>query len=375
MKKCAKNSKTQGILSKISIISKQDTGVGWYRLINPGAWLEKNKLALRVLTTKFTGNNEIFRIGKPKYFKGTEGIEVLDDSDLIKICRDTDIIWTTVIYDYDEIIKILDLREMTGARWVVDMDDNIYAVTKDNPAQSSAKSLTKNLETCFRLADGLTVSVPMLKNLYSQFNKNIFVQKNCINFNMWDYSPKGKHDGIRIGWEGAYGHKADVEMIYPVIKRLQKDYPEKKIKFVTFGPDFGFNNEHHNWVSLKDYPEALSLLDLDIAVAPLVDSNYNRCKSNIRLLENSALKYPIVASPTENQRDLPVLYAKNNFDWYMQLEKLILNKELRKRLGQIQYDYIKKYYDIRNNVSKLADWFYDLERRKDVSPDKAPPTK
>lgn len=360
-------------MSKLSLIVKQDTGVGWYRLVNPGAWIEKNGLAQKVLTTKFTGDNEIFRIGKPKYFKGTEGIKVLDDKDLISICKDTDVIWTTVIYDLDEIMKILDLREMFGAKWVVDMDDNIYAVSKDNPAQKDAKRLEKNLETCFRLADGLTVSVPSLKELYSPYNKNIFVQKNCINFNMWQKKPKKNHKGIRIGWEGAYGHKPDLDMILPVIKRLQKDY--KDIQFVTFGPDFGFNNEHHNWVSLREYPEALATLDLDIAIAPLIDSNYNRCKSNVRLLENSALKYPIVASPTENQRNLPVLYASNNYEWYMQLEKLILDKKLREEQGKKQYDFVKKHYDIKNNVSELANWLHNLERRKDIAPDKVPSMK
>lgn len=366
MKKCGKK------LSKISLLIKQNTGVGFHRLLQPAAWMEKNGLIGEVVTTAFNGDGNTFRIGKPRFFKGSDGLRVLDDKELIPICKNTKVIWTTAIYDIDEIFKILDIREWSGAKWIVDMDDNIYAVSNDNPAQYQARKLEKNMETCFRLADGVTVSVPMLKELYKPLNDNIFVQKNSINFNFWKEQPKRRHKGIRIGWEGAYGHKTDVELIYPIIKRLQADYPEKNIQFVTFGVELNLTSEHHHWVPLLDYPKKLAELDLDIAIAPLIDSNYNRCKSNIRILENSALKYPVVASPTENQKNMPCLYAKNNYEWYSQLEKLILSKQLRQEIGEKQYNFAKENYDISKNVDGLAEWMRKLPQRSDVTPMSVP---
>jgi len=371
MKKCKKKQKTP-VLNKLSTIIKQNTGVGFHRLLQPAAWMERNGLVREVQTTRFTGDGNTFRIGKPRFFKGSDGLRVLTDKELIPICKNTDVIWTTTIYDIDEIFKILDIREWTGGKWIIDMDDNIYAVSNDNPAQVQARKLEKNLETCFRLADGLTVSVPMLKELYSPLNKNIYVQKNALNFNYWKTQPKESHKGIRIGWEGAYGHKTDVELIYPIIERLIKDYPEKNIQFVTFGIELNVRSEYHHWVSLQEYPEKMAELDLDIAIAPLIDSSYNRCKSNIRILEYSALKYPVVASPTENQRGLPCLYAKNNFDWYEQLERLILDKRLREEIGQKQYDFVKENYDVSKSVDGLAEWMSQLPRRDDISPKNVP---
>lgn len=370
-----KNSKKkleQAILNKLSVIVIQDTGVGYYRQVNPASFIGLNKLANSVITTKLTGKSIQFRIGEPKYGKASKGTFILDDKILGPVCKGADIIWTTVLANIDEIMKVLDLREWTGAKWVVDIDDNIYATSRDNPAQRDVRRIYKNMETCFRLADGLTVSVPMLKKLYSPLNKNIYIQKNCLNFNYWKEQPKRHHKGIRIGWEGAYGHKADVEMVYPIIQRLKQDYPDKNIEFVVFGPDFGWGYEYHEWVKLDEYPKALADLDLDIAIAPLTDSSYNRCKSNIRILENSILKYPVVASPTENQKDLPCLYSKNNFEWYQNLEKLILDKGLREEFGQKQYDFVLKNYDISKNVDDLVNWFYDLPRRTDVAPDRVP---
>jgi hypothetical protein len=87
------------------------------------------------------------------------------------------------------------------------------------------------------------------------------------------------------------------------------------------------------------------------------------------------LKYPVVASPTENQRGLPCLYAKNNYEWYSQLEKLILDKKLREDIGQKQYDFVKKHYDISKNIYELADWMKNLPQRDDVTPLSVPKMK
>lgn len=279
--------------------------------------------------------------------------------------KDSDIIWSTIIYDYDEICKILDLRKWSGARWVVDIDDNLYAVSSDNPAQENVKLLRKNMEVCLSLADGVTVSVPTLKNLYSHLNENIYVNPNGTDLNWWKPKPK-KHKGIRIGWRGAYGHRADVTLIEPAIKELKKKYD---ITFVSFGVKPPFESEHKEWVGFLQYPEKLAELDLDIAVVPLIDSSYNRCKSNIAIQEFSALKIPVVASPTENQKGMPILYAKNNYEWYENLEKLIKSRKLRKEQAENQYNFVKTNYNLKKLNKPLAKWFEDLPR-KDIEPPK-----
>ena len=46
----------------------------------------------------------------------------------------------------------------------------------------------------------------------------------------------------------------------------------------------------------EEYPLFLNHLDLDIAIAPIKDTEFNRCKSNIKWLEHSMLKTPMVLS-------------------------------------------------------------------------------
>jgi len=45
---------------------------------------------------------------------------------------------------------------------------------------------------------------------------------------------------------------------------------------------------------LLNYPRELQLRHMDLLVAPLIDNDFNRCKSNIKWLEFSALGIPML---------------------------------------------------------------------------------
>jgi hypothetical protein len=66
------------------------------------------------------------------------------------------------------------------------------------------------------------------------------------------------------------------------------------------------------------YPQKLASLDLDLAIAPLENNQFNDCKSNLRLLEYGACGYPVICSNSRAFTDsgLPVEIIKNRYkDW------------------------------------------------------------
>lgn len=52
--------------------------------------------------------------------------------------------------------------------------------------------------------------------------------------------------------------------------------------------------EFHPWAKLYDLPELIKSLKVNAMVAPLIDNTFNRCKSDIKFVESSALGVPIV---------------------------------------------------------------------------------
>jgi hypothetical protein len=65
--------------------------------------------------------------------------------------------------------------------------------------------------------------------------------------------------------------------------------------------------EHHIGFDLLNYPRRINDLSLDLVVAPLLNNVFNRCKSNIKFLEMSALGIPVLCqdlSPYRKYTDL-----------------------------------------------------------------------
>jgi glycosyltransferase involved in cell wall biosynthesis len=340
---------------KIAGLIRQNTGVGWYRIVQP--LMAAYKKGVEISTTKFTGTNEVATIGETQ-----SGGPFIDDPTLMKICKNADVIWTTLIYDYDEIVKVLDLRKWSGAKLIVDLDDDIYHVSHNNPMKKYADKAAKNMVMFLSMVDGVTVSVPKLKKEYELINPNIYVNPNGQDLKTWPKMTHKPHAGVRILWRGASGHQADVALIEPALKKLSADY---NIQLVTFGVENNIKSEHHKWVNCMDYKDKLASLDADIAVCPLINDNYNKCKSNIAMQEFGMLKLPVVASPVENQKNVKgVLYADSNFEWYEQLEKLIKSKKLRQQKGNELHNFVKKNYDVDKMTPALLAWMDKLPRKE-----------
>lgn len=340
------------MLKKISSYTRQDTGVGFYRLVQPLRFFKRTGLAKECRITPFSGEN-VMNNGKLEF----------NDKLLMRMTKNAEVLWTTIPFSKNEMLKMLNLRKFSGAKWIIDMDDNLFEVTKDNPAYANTKYLKDEIILALTLADGLTVSVPSLKELYQKYNPNVFVMPNGID-PLEFQNPKGHHEKLRIGWRGAYGHSQDIKLIEDVLNRICTDYD---VEFCTFGvkPEVKIKNHiHHDWVPFTEYPEKVQQLAYDIAVVPLIDSEYNRCKSNIAILEYSAMGTPVIASPTINQIGMPIKYASSNFDWYDHLEALIKDATARKNQGKEQLVFVKDNYNVGKLIIPLEKWFRDLPRKE-----------
>lgn len=349
-------------MNKVFCAPLQDSAVGFFRILQPGRVMAREKLVKTARSLPFSGDQQ------GQYYEFTDRL-------WLELAKDADIYWSTVVYKPEYQLRYLNLRKHytdknTGKfpRLVIDMDDNFFAVPSDNPAYEETDPLRRHFASCLRMADGVTVSVPMLGKLYEPYNKNIYVNKNGLDFGIWDkLKTKPNKRKIRIGWRGAFGHKYDIEMIRGAIEAIQKDYP--MVEFVTLGWDgwkSKYKTEVNKHVSLFDYPAKLASLNIDIAIVPLVDSAFNRCKSNLAYLEFSALKIPTVISPVENQKGMVTMEAQSNYDWYNALEKLIKDEKYRKSQGEKAYEFVKKNYNVHKQVHSLAKWFEELPQRKDI---------
>lgn len=66
------------------------------------------------------------------------------------------------------------------------------------------------------------------------------------------------------------------------------------------------------WVQLPDFPEAMARSGAQVTFAALQDNNFNRCKSNIKLIEAGALGIPCVCPDMVTYKDAFLKYKNGN---------------------------------------------------------------
>jgi glycosyltransferase involved in cell wall biosynthesis len=246
----------------------------------------------------------------------------------------------------------------------MEIDDYVCNLPAYNAASNDYKPnnniewiLLKQMQVC----DGMIVSTPSLVNMYGNYNKNIHVVPNGVDVDVWKAvkTPPKTTPVIRIGFAGSPNHTGDIRLIKNAVLRLLEKYGNK-IEFYFWGPELDWFKYTKNiilddilWVTVDKFPQELANRQFDIAVAPLKDNNFNRAKSNLRFLENSMLRIPVVASDIDDYgRTIKTgktgYLCKTEDEWVDCLSKLIDSEKLRKEIGDNAYKFVTKEYNIKN---------------------------
>lgn len=267
-----------------------------------------------------------------------------------------------------------------------EIDDDIFDVAPYNPAAPFLKPgshLTQIAIDQFKNSDGLIVSTPYLKDVYSEFCPNIYVVPNSIDVQKWDGVPRKKKAGVRIGWVGSGSHREDLELLDPVIDQITAANPESKFVICSYFqedmealPGFLRNRRGvqivNKWSPILKYPAHVAAQDFDIGLAPLRDNKFNRAKSNLRWLEYSALGIPSVCSNVghfaETINDgVDGVLADSTGEWVSHIQTLISDSKLRKKMGRAAHARIARDFNVDRNVDIYIDAIEDCLSRPVMS--------
>lgn len=324
-------------------------GVGWYRLKNP---LEK-------LGHKVLGK---ISLGTPQL-----ALDLKEKGD-IWFWKPVDN--TGMNVDIDTAVKF------TGAKMVLDIDDEPFDINEGHPLYKEIKEKSERVRRMIEISDWIVVSTPQIKESLKSFGKRITVIPNAIDPKIWEVKRKKRTDSkIRIGWVGSGSHRADTPVVNEVFDKILKKYPNVEIHlcgFVSNDSNRGNREFHHKGtMSYAPFPQFLADLDLDIAVAPLIDTKFNRSKSNIKWLESSMLEIPMVLSkipPYQGtvKHEKTGFLAKGTHEWVKYLSMLIESKELREKIGKEAKKEVLENYLIEKQLPKYEQLFEKL-RTKDIT--------
>ena len=261
-----------------------------------------------------------------------------------------------------ELLRLCHLAKEYGKPVFFDIDDLVFdtvytdqlsytqglnSVEKGN-YDAGVRNYGYMLENC----DGAITSTNQLQEELKKYQSKVLLNRNLASDDLIavssqfikDYSQTS--DIVKIGYfSGSISHNENFELIKPAVKQLLTKYSNIQLHIVgilDIPEDMKpFENQivTHDYVDWDKLPALIS--EVDINLAPLVDSIFNRAKSEIKWIEAALVKVPTVASNIGAFSDAVVdgetgLLATDE-QWFDKLETLVLSPELRQKIAEAAY--------------------------------------
>lgn len=217
-------------------------------------------------------------------------------------------------------------RDEFGYKVYADYDDLLCDIDGErtipeyNRFSVDPRDIGRMMEKACAGLDGITVATDFLKKtLERRFGwKNIKVLPNTVPGFAYGTAPRRGVDSDivkpRVLYAGSTshfkkGHLGDFDG--PWVPWMRKAAEEGAIELHCFGhraPDFleGMDVALHPFVPAVAFPQALAAIRPDIYLAPLQDNEFNRCKSDLKLLEAAAIGAALLGS---DFKDSPYSHA------------------------------------------------------------------
>lgn len=279
------------------------------------------------------------------FYKNSEDVSLDDfaDADTVICVRGSDPIE----------LAIMEEAKKAGKYTIYFLDDNLL----DLPEESSSRAYFENkiprktLQKMIAQADCLWTDNPNIQKIYEPQNAKTALMDLMISPKQKPKSERAslcKERPLKIGFAGCMDHERYLNDILPeIIGTLRKKYPGH-IDFEFFGAYPEVIDSHKlRFIPFQDnyadYVKMMKKLDWDIAIAPLPNTSFHRCKYFNKFLEYSSFGLPAIYSKVEPYTFIVKdgfngLYAEDDAQsWITALSSLIENEELRNQIASQAY--------------------------------------
>jgi len=291
---------------------------------------------------------------------------------------------TVIFYRAPGFPKVMDsirYAQSLGKLVCYDIDDLIFDREKltEKFSQTSAQLSDKDIQDILKGADlyknaiaacsYAIASTPVLQHELAQLveNKQCYLLPNGLDDHILSVAdlplPEKTSDQVTIFYgSGTKTHDEDFALIGAALAKLMQKYAQVHIVIaghLTLPLDLQTFEGRVQRLPLMEFSSFLySLRQADIAIAPLESGLFADCKSEIKWLEAAAMGVPSIVSDTARYRDV-IQHGKNGLiaadseAWFIELEKLVLDNDLRQVIAKNALESALAYY----HPNKMAEAF------------------
>lgn len=359
------------------VVQENITALQYFRQDMPHAALSRTnpEITYGKLTSKS---------GSPDVMQMTE--EDLSMFDIISYLRQ-------ISYDRDVVNTTIDSLHEKNKKIVFDIDDYWRLPQSHNYSHGYKKhSIPEAIEYTLPRVDWVTTTTDYLAEKIYKYNQNVTILPNAIDPAQKQFT-KRKIDSprIRFGWAGGVHHLPDIKIMDESLKKVHRNIPGIQLclggfniasaeylsieNVMTNGYRFLLDDPHYlDYLSLAtpamdhisfDKPyrriwgrDINSYADIynnyDVALAPLADNIFNRCKSELKLIEAGWMGKAVIASDIPPYSDVIehgvdgflVKPHRNNIDWFVFMKRYAEDPSLIKEHAEKLEKKIRQRFNI-----------------------------
>lgn len=240
-----------------------------------------------------------------------------------------------------------------GVGYAVDLDEDLLDVAADKEPMGSGQAYAPYLRRLLTQAKGITVSTPELMTDLASVNEQVHLLPDRLSDPLWrGYSEERRADNvIRALYFDSLTHGEGLSMIQPAIDAIVARYPNFRLAVVGMQ-----NDPMPDWaeritvpIGTENYGYFVPWLrekakDFDFAVVPLPDTQSNRHKGELHVMEGAALGLPVLASNAGFLQNMAaqmesLTLIDNNVDaWMAALESAVTQADT----NRLKRDMIKR---------------------------------
>jgi glycosyltransferase involved in cell wall biosynthesis len=405
-------------MSKIKILAipSDKHGVGKFRMMDP---------------YKFIGENYTDEVHVDITYNAEDKDEYFLNYDIV--------VFHSFIHQttHDSNINRINWLKSKGIKVIMDIDD-LWFVDQRHPMYFQIKNsgIAEMKTTMLKLVDAVSTTTPIFAQTIKERLgvKNVVIFPNAVNDEEPQFqSNPTKSDKVRFGWLGGSSHLYDIELMADGISTIHQSFKDK-VQFVLCGFDTrgsvteidsqtkqqrqrpirpnetvwykyekyftndykAINDEYQRYLNTfveapyddlnepyrrrwtKDINTyALNYNNFDVSLAPLVESQFNANKSQLKIIEAGFHKKAIIASETDpytldlisavdngnlnsNGNALLVNPKRNHKEWAKHMKRLIENPNLIEDLGNRLYETVKDKYSLRKVCKDRVEFFKSI---------------
>lgn len=266
---------------------------------------------------------------------------------------------------------LIEERKKLGFKIVVDIDDYWVLHPKHNLYRAWAHwGTTQSIINALTAADAVTCTTEILADKVRILNKNVHIIPNGLPFGQEQFNEDRVRDqNMRFIYAGGGSHFWDIKTLTVPFTKVANNPQLKNANFTFAGFNDSTDHSRKEWLKfeqaftvngkIKNYTRLNTLpLDeymnhykyADVSLIPLEANNFNRFKSNLKIVEAGCKNIPCIAADVEpysneHNRDV-ILYAKNAAAWYDQIRYCTINPSFVAEKGLELGEYVRENYDL-----------------------------